>query len=255
MRCARRRMKMLDGVVEADHVFCVLYELDEADDWRDEAVWHEGGADDRHHADARLRAAVSRRRDRDAGPARRVRRRRSCNRWLHSANTWLSMPAWQRVRRPDADARATSSMSPAGSASTSPSATTSPRSRSCFQRDGHRLRLRPRLSAGARRSANGRAPCRNIAQWVETGELIATPGNMTDYPTIEADLKADCERFDVKDDRHRAVRRDAPGREPGRGRPAGAHRKRRTRRCSRRRRRSSRRASRRGSSGIPAARF
>ena len=25
------------------------------------------------------------------------------------------------------------------------------------------------------------------------------PGNLTDYPTIEADLRADCERFDVKD--------------------------------------------------------
>ena len=32
-------MKVLEGVLEADHVFGVLYELDEGDDWRDEAVW------------------------------------------------------------------------------------------------------------------------------------------------------------------------------------------------------------------------
>src|SRR4029453_17397871 len=31
--------KVLEGVITADHFFCVLYELDEADDWRDEAVW------------------------------------------------------------------------------------------------------------------------------------------------------------------------------------------------------------------------
>jgi len=34
---------------------------------------------------------------------------------------------------------------------------------------------------------------------VADGELIVTDGNMTDYPTIEADLRADCLRFDVKD--------------------------------------------------------
>ena len=27
-------MKVLDGVIEADHLFCVLYELDEGDDWQ-----------------------------------------------------------------------------------------------------------------------------------------------------------------------------------------------------------------------------
>jgi len=32
-------MKILDGVIQSDHTFVVLYELDEADDWRDEKVW------------------------------------------------------------------------------------------------------------------------------------------------------------------------------------------------------------------------
>ena len=36
-------------------------------------------------------------------------------------------------------------------------------------------------------------------RWVETGALVLTPGNLTDYPTIEADIKADCARFDVKE--------------------------------------------------------
>ena len=38
MRCGRRRMKVLEGVIDADHLFCVLYELDEGDDWKDEAT-------------------------------------------------------------------------------------------------------------------------------------------------------------------------------------------------------------------------
>lgn len=32
-------IKILDGVIESDHTFVVLYELDEGDDWHDERVW------------------------------------------------------------------------------------------------------------------------------------------------------------------------------------------------------------------------
>ena len=32
-------MKILDGVLESDHTFVVLYELDETDDWADETTW------------------------------------------------------------------------------------------------------------------------------------------------------------------------------------------------------------------------
>ena len=30
---------MLEGSSSADHLFCVLYELEDGDDWKDEAVW------------------------------------------------------------------------------------------------------------------------------------------------------------------------------------------------------------------------
>ena len=127
-------MKVLDGVIEADHLFCVLYELEDGDDWKDEADVDQSGADDRHHADARLRAAVSRRRDRDAGPARRIRSQDLQP--LAACGEHLAVDAGlAALRRSDADARATSSTSRAGLASTSPNATTSPPWRSCFQRD------------------------------------------------------------------------------------------------------------------------
>lgn len=38
---------------------------------------------------------------------------------------------------------------------------------------------------------------KHYAGWVETGDLIATPGNITDYDQIEADLIDDAERFRV----------------------------------------------------------
>ncbi len=34
--------------------------------------------------------------------------------------------------------------------------------------------------------------------WVQSGELITTPGNLTDYAVIEADIRAWCAQFDVQ---------------------------------------------------------
>jgi phage terminase large subunit-like protein len=34
--------------------------------------------------------------------------------------------------------------------------------------------------------------------WVQSGELTTTPGNMTDYATIETDLREFCRQFDVQ---------------------------------------------------------
>ena len=94
---SRRLRAALDGDedprrrLDADHAFCVLYELDEGDDWTRRARLDEGAADDRRHADARLRPALlrstrSRRRDCKASSRPRcaiagcTRRRRGC-RW------------------------------------------------------------------------------------------------------------------------------------------------------------------------------
>src|SRR5207249_12323672 len=34
--------------------------------------------------------------------------------------------------------------------------------------------------------------------WVKLGDLTLTPGNMTDYATVESDIRQLCDRFDVK---------------------------------------------------------
>ena len=58
-----------------------------------------------------------------------------------------------------------------------------------FQRDGPRLRVRARLSAGARRQRAGARGAGVSRTGSQSGELIVTDGNLTDYPTIEADLR------------------------------------------------------------------
>src|SRR5262249_21462869 len=92
-------MKVLNGVVDADHLFCVLYELDEGDDWRDESAWIKAAP---MIGTTPTLAYVRQYRD-DAVAAPGLQGEfevKQCDRWLHSASTWLSMPAWARCADP-----------------------------------------------------------------------------------------------------------------------------------------------------------
>jgi phage terminase large subunit-like protein len=187
-------MKILDGVLEADHVFCVLFELDEADDWRDESCWPKAlpmiGITPsldyvrRYCLDAQQTPGLQ-------GEFET----KMCNRWLHSAQTWLSMAAWARcadtsIRIEDfahepcfigVDLAERDDIAAVALA---------------FQRDDliyvFVRGYLPELVIAERSRA---VPA--YRQWLEAGELIATSGNMTDYAIIEADIRKDCESFDV----------------------------------------------------------
>jgi phage terminase large subunit-like protein len=188
--------KVLEGVVDAPHLFAVLYELDAEDDWRDETVWVKSAP----MIGVTPTFAFVRQYCADAVSTPGLQSEfevKVCNRWLHAANSWLSMPAWAKC----ADETLT------------------------FQDFEHEpcwigvdLAERDDIAAVAlvfQRAGllytfvRGYLPALVVAErsravpeykaWVATGELIVTDGNMTDYPTIEAHLRADCDRFDVQD--------------------------------------------------------
>jgi phage terminase large subunit-like protein len=188
--------KVLDQLVEADHLFCVLYELEDGDDWKDEATWIKAAP--MIGVTPTLDYVRQYRDDALATPGLQGEFEvKVCNRWLHAANTWLSMPGWHAcadltltlesfehepcyigidlAERDDIAAVAL-----------------------LFQRDGlvyvFVRGYLPELVVNERART---VP--EYRRWVERGELITTSGNLTDYPTIEADIKADAERFDVKD--------------------------------------------------------
>lgn len=188
--------KILDGVIQSDHTFVVLYELDPEDDWRDETVW----------VKAAPMVGISPsfeylRRYRDdalATPGLQGEFEvKVCNRWLHSASTWLSVAAWDRCADGDLHLDA-------------------------FEHEpcwiGVDLAERDDIAAVAlvfRRGdvviafAVGYLPADVVQEraravpeyrrWVQSGDLVTTPGNLTDYPTIEADIRQWCERFDVRE--------------------------------------------------------
>jgi len=188
--------KVLEGLIEADHLFCVLYELEDDDSWKDEAVWIKAAP--MIGVTPTLSYVRQYRDDAVATPGLQGEFEvKIGNRWLHAANTWLSLTSWQActdltltldafehepcwigvdlAERDDIAAVAL-----------------------VFKRDDNVVVFvrgyLPELAVQERARATP-----EYRRWMERGELIVTPGNLTDYPTIETDLKADCARFDVKE--------------------------------------------------------
>jgi phage terminase large subunit-like protein len=187
-------MKILDGVIEADHTFCVLYELDEADDWRDEKVWRKSlpmiGITPtldyvrKYCLDAQQTPGLQ-------GEFEV----KMANRWLFSSSTWLPIAKW------NACATQVSIESFAGErcwmgvdlAERDDIAAIA----LCFKRDDLIYTfVRGYLPELVVQDRSRAVP--EYKAWVQSGELVTTPGNMTDYSVIEADLREFCDRFDVQ---------------------------------------------------------
>jgi phage terminase large subunit-like protein len=188
-------MKILDGVVVSDHTFVALYELDADDDWRDERVWIKAapmiGITPRLDWVRRYCA------DAIATPGMQGEfETKLCCRWLHSARSWLSVQAWDRCADTTLtiDAftgeRAWIAVDLAERDDIAAAA-------AVFERDGLFYAFvrgyLPELVVNERARA---VP--EYRAWVKSGELITTPGNLTDYATIEADVRAWCRQFDVQ---------------------------------------------------------
>lgn len=189
-------MKILDGVIESDHTFAVLYELEDGDDWRDETVWIKAAP----MIGITPKLDYVRRYCRDAQQTPGMQgefETKICNRWLHSASRLIRIEDWdacgdaKNVKLEDFE----------------------------FEKCWIGVDLAERNDIAAK-SLNfrkgdlivsfvkGYLPkevvqerCRAIPEyraWLLTGDLEQTPGDMTDYIRIEEDIRADCQRFDVQ---------------------------------------------------------
>jgi phage terminase large subunit-like protein len=189
-------MKILDHVIESDHTFCVLYELDEADDWRDETVWPK--ALPMIGVTPTLDYVRRYRDDAIATPGLQGEfETKMGNRWLHSASSWLSVPAWNACADPAlrlddfAHQRCWVGVDLAERDDIAAVAFV-------FERDGQIVVFvkgyLPEMVIAERARA---VP--EYRAWLKSGELIPTAGNMTDYGVIETDIREACATFDVAD--------------------------------------------------------
>jgi phage terminase large subunit-like protein len=188
-------MKILDGVVESDHTFVALYELDEGDDWRDERVWIKAAP--MVGITPTLDYLRRYRDDAIATPGLQPEfETKVCNRWLHSANSWLSMAAWDKCAEPSLTLEdfehepAWIGVDLAERDDIAAVAIT-------FRRHDHvAVFVKGYLPSMVVQERARKVP--QYLAWVQSGELVTTDGDMTDYAVIEQDIRDLCARFDVQ---------------------------------------------------------
>lgn len=215
--------KVLDGVFQAEHLLGIVYTLDEDDDWTDEASWPK--------ANPMLGVSPTlefmRKYCLDARQAPGMEgefRVKACSLWSRSAFAWLSVAAWDRCAEPglkledflgqpcwiggdlaNADDLASVCLcfkrpvrkADGGMAALADAVVDALGDPSPDRRYDLVAFWRSYLPADVVAERSRLVPA--YREWLQSGELVATEGTMTDIARIEADVVADCARFDVQE--------------------------------------------------------
>jgi phage terminase large subunit-like protein len=188
--------KMLAGVFERDNLFGLIYGLDDDDDWTTEKAIYKanpnvGVSVDLDYLKSQQQIALQ-----SSGKRNRILTRHF-NVWCNASSSWMSLPKW----------------SACGDAALIPDAF-----KDCVCWIGLDLAAKIDMAAAVklfRKEIDGQAhyyifprfylpsdrtndpSCQHYQKWVHDGHLIATPGNVIDYATIQDDLKDDAKKYKV----------------------------------------------------------
>jgi len=189
--------KVLDGVVEDDSFFGIIYSLDEGDDWEDEQNWVKANPNlgvSKKLDDMRRKAA----RAREMPAALNAFLRLELDVWTHSETKWVNMEHWRacgdavnaaglRGRTCYGGLDLSSSIDIAAEVLVFPP-----------QADGDPYEVLCRFwipeDSIEARVKRDRVP---YDVWVRQGFLTATPGNVIDYGYILAQIDEDLQMYDL----------------------------------------------------------
>ncbi|MDA8095577.1 MAG: terminase large subunit [Betaproteobacteria bacterium] len=187
-------VKMLEGVFDDDTYFGIVYTIDDGDDWRDPAVWRK----------ANPNYGVSVLSDDFERSAREAMNKPSAlnnfltkrlNVWVNADSAWMDMRAWdacadQSLQEEDfAGTECIASLDLASKVDIAAKA-------KVYRREGrYFVFMKYYLPEAA--AEDGRNS--QYSGWAKQGLLTLTPGNVTDFDQIEADLIEDASRCDMKE--------------------------------------------------------
>lgn len=187
-------VKVLQGVYQGDTWFCYVAGLDEADDWRDPAVW----------VKANPNLGVSVKLDdleRKAERAKQVPaeqqefRRKHCNEWTESETAWLDLAAWDTCAGAVPDAELVGKPCYGG---LDLSSTTDLTSLSLYFPDSGAVLSWSWVPEEnlRKRAERDRVP---YPVWADEGYVIPTEGNVVDYDVVEAKVQEIATRYQLRE--------------------------------------------------------
>lgn len=185
---------ILDDVVEAEHFLALVYALDDGDDEYDESKWCKANPlllTNPLLLDAIRREAIEAKDMPGAAAEFRIKR---CNRRSSSAEGWIDLSRWR------AGGRAFDLEDMVGLPCWAALDLASTRDTTAWRLlwlddDGQWYtwgRFWVPEDCVHQRNRRGTV---TYGPWAEAGHMILTPGDVTDYARVEADVLADCQRF------------------------------------------------------------
>lgn len=189
-------IKVLEGQVENDELFALIYGIDPDDDWTSEIALRKANP----CLDVSVSLEYLRARQREAVLSSRkqnIFRTKHLNCWVNAATGWMNLEAWKRCHDPEFDP-ATFREDPCYLGLDLASKVDVAAKVKLFTRE---------INGATHYYATGRyyVPEERVAEeynplyagWVTDGHLVATDGVMIDYSVIEDDLREDARSHDV----------------------------------------------------------
>lgn len=188
--------KVLEDIYQAEHVFGLIYALDEGDDWTDPALWVK--ANPMLGVAPKLEQMQRQCLDAQQTPGLEGEFRvKCCSQWHSAASAWLSMTEWAKCADPLLKLEDFTGQ-PCWIGGDLAQRDDLAAVAYLFQRDQDLVGfVRCYLPALVVDDRARKVP--EYRRWTETGDLILTPGDMIEFDQIEADILRACGQFDVRD--------------------------------------------------------
>jgi len=181
---------MLEGKYELDHIFTLIYTIDEGDDWRDEANWVKA------NPNLEVTTFLSKLRQEFSMALRSGSKEvdfktKRLSLWTDAATTWIPAETWNACADPDFEIPIDAEFYGGIDLGRTNDITSVARYYPAY----NYLTVRHYCAEDAAKyAARGGI---DYQDWINAGHLIPTPGKTTDYGKVEKDILDDCEKYEA----------------------------------------------------------
>lgn len=189
-------IKVLQGKVRNDELFCIIFTIDDSDDWTSELALRKANP----NYDVSVSGDFLRRQQRDAVNSARKQnafKTKHLDVWVNADVAWMSSVAWNKCADPNLkieDFLGQRCLAALDLASRKDIASKLRMFRKIIDGKNHYYAFaRHYLNEFAIEESKGS----HYPGWVADGWIVKTPGNVTSYIQIKDDLIDDCKRFQV----------------------------------------------------------
>ena len=197
-----RAAKILEGSIEDDTFFCILYCLDDKDDWRDESKYIK--ANPNLEVSINLDFLLKQRTEAIQQPSMEGEfRTKNLGQWVSPISVWIPYKTWENAINNAADYPFPEDFKncfAVGAVDLSERYDLTAYTLYLYCADTHKFYARHKIYFPEEQIENKmKHDSPMIRKWVEQGYMTATPGSIVNYTVMFEDIKKDLEKYPIRE--------------------------------------------------------